>query len=70
MNIGVGCHFLSQGIFLTQGSSVCFLHWQVNSLPLSHMGSLKALAVRSYYYQTQWTHSKYFSLIFNRCLLE
>ena len=38
-NTGVDCHFLLQGIFLTQGSYLCFLHWQVDSLPLSHQGS-------------------------------
>ena len=27
------------GIFLGQGSNLCPLHWQVNSLPLSHQGS-------------------------------
>ena len=27
-NIGVGCHFLLQGIFPTQGSNLGFLHWQ------------------------------------------
>ena len=26
---GVGCHFLLQGIFWTQGSNLCLLHWQV-----------------------------------------
>ena len=31
--------FLLQGIFLTQGSNPCLLHWQVGSLPLSHRGS-------------------------------
>ena len=39
---GVGCHFLLQGIFPTQVSNLsllCFLHWQVGSLPLSHPGS-------------------------------
>ena len=30
------CHFLLQGIFLTQGSNLCLLHWQTDSLPLSH----------------------------------
>ena len=40
-NTGVGCHFLFQGIFLTQGSSPCLLHWQGGSLPLSHQGSPK-----------------------------
>ena len=38
-NTGVGCHFLLQGLFPTQGSDLCLLHWQVNSLPLSHQGS-------------------------------
>ena len=36
---GMGCHFLSQGIFLTQGSNLHLLHWQVDSLPVSHQGS-------------------------------
>ena len=38
-NIGVSCHFLLQGIFPTQGSSLCLLYWQVNFLPLHHLGS-------------------------------
>ena len=41
-NTGVGCHFLLQGIFLTQILNLCLLHllhWQVDSLPLSHLGS-------------------------------
>ena len=37
-NTGVGCHFLLHGIFLTQGSNLCLLHWQVGSLPLSYQG--------------------------------
>ena len=39
-NTEVVCHFLFQGIFLTQGSNpglLHFLHWQVYSLPLSHL---------------------------------
>ena len=32
-NKGLGCHFLLQGIFLTQGSKLHLLHWQVGSLP-------------------------------------
>ena len=34
-------HFLLQGSFPTQGASPCLLrllHWQVDSLPLSHLG--------------------------------
>ena len=35
---GVGCHALLQGIFPTQGMNLHLLHWQVGSLPLSHLG--------------------------------
>ena len=41
-NIGTGCHFLLQGMFTTQGSNtclLCLLHWQMNSLPLHHLGT-------------------------------
>ena len=37
--MGVGCHFLFQGIFLTQGSNPHLPHWQADSFPLSHLGS-------------------------------
>ena len=40
-NMGVDCHFLLQEIFLTQGSNLLLLHWQAESLPLSHQGSPK-----------------------------
>ena len=42
-NTGVGNCFLLQGIFQIQGSSLGLLHlllWQVDSLSLSHQGSL------------------------------
>ena len=35
----MGSHFLLQGIFPTQGLNLCLLHWQADSLPLSHQGS-------------------------------
>ena len=41
-NTGVGCHFLLQGILLTQGSSLCLLcllYWHTDSLPLNHQGN-------------------------------
>ena len=38
-NTGVGCHFLLQGIFLTQESNPRLLRWQVDSLALSHQGN-------------------------------
>ena len=34
-NTRMGCHFLLQGIFLNQGSNLCLLHQQVDSLPLT-----------------------------------
>ena len=57
-NIGVGCHFLLQGIFLTQGSNpslLCLLHWQEDSLPLVPPG--KPILIYKYIY-------KYFYFIF------
>ena len=39
-NTGVGCHFLLQGIFSTQGLNPCLLHCQVDTLSVSHLGSL------------------------------
>ena len=42
-NTGVGCHFLLQGIFPTQGSNLSLLHllhWQADPLPMSYQGSL------------------------------
>ena len=32
-NTGVGCNFLFQGIFSTQGSNPHLLYWQVDSIP-------------------------------------
>ena len=39
--IGVDCHALLRGLFLTQGSDPCLLsllHWQAGSLPLAPPG--------------------------------
>ena len=36
---GMHCHLLLQGIFPTQGSNTSLLHCQVDSLPLSYLGS-------------------------------
>ena len=39
-NTRLGCHFLLQGIFPTQGSNphlLYLLHWQVDSLPMSQL---------------------------------
>ena len=44
-NTGKGCHSLLHGIFTTYGSNQCLLHWQVDSLPLSHQGNHWALTI-------------------------
>ena len=38
-NTGVDCHFLLQGIFPTQGSNLGIPEFQVDSLPLHHLGA-------------------------------
>ena len=38
-NTRVGCHFLLQGIFPTQGSNPRILYWLTDSLLLSHLRS-------------------------------
>ena len=38
-------HFLLQGIFPTHGLNLHLLHWQVGSLPLSHLGNPHRLRV-------------------------
>ena len=48
-NTRVGCHFLLQGIFLTQESNLSLLHWQSDSLPLNHQGSLDYYIPNSLY---------------------
>ena len=58
-NTGMGCHFLLQGIFLTQGLNpglLCLLHWQADSLPLCRLGS-PSTWVRYYYphFADEWT---------------
>ena len=38
---GVGCHFLLQGIFPTQGFNLGLPHYRQTLYPLSHQGSPK-----------------------------
>ena len=47
-NTGVGCHFLFQGIFPTQGLNphhLCFLNWHTGSLPLAPPGKPHYVAI-------------------------
>ena len=51
-NTGVGCHFLLQGIFPTQGSNqylLHLLHWQADSLPLAPIGKPFSPLSRNYF---------------------
>ena len=46
-NTRVGCHFILQGTFLTQGLDLhlpCLLHRQADSLPWCHLGSLSSFS--------------------------
>ena len=63
-NTGVGGHFLLLGIFLTQESNLCLLHWLVDSLPLSHLGSPSCLLRRynSTYHTSLTSNKKVLSL--------
>ena len=56
-NTGVGCHFLLQGIFSTQGSNPCLLpllRWQAESLPLSQLGSRHPKHMSLFFYILEW----------------
>ena len=53
-NTGVGCRFLLQWIFQTQGLNLhllCLLHWQADSLPLHHLGNPGRLVLANKYTQ-------------------
>ena len=52
----LGCHFLLQGIFLAWRSNPCLLHWQEDSLPLSHLGRPQVL--------TNYTLFFFFTLLY------
>ena len=46
-NTGLGCHFLLQGIFLTQGLNpnlLCLLCWQADSLPTAPTGKSRCIS--------------------------
>ena len=46
-NTGLGCHFLLQRVFLTQGLNphlLCLLHWQANSLPTAPTGKSRCIS--------------------------
>ena len=54
----MGCHFLLQGIFPTQGSNLHLLrllHWQADPLPLCLLGNLKKCTI----HQMMFKHKNY-----------
>ena len=51
-NTGRGCHFILQGIFLTQGSNLHALHQQADSLPPRHLGRPQKILI--YSNQNKW----------------
>ena len=53
-NTGVGCCFLLQGNFPTQGSDLWLLHWQANLLPLAIIISPKMRRMRRASTLTLW----------------
>ena len=66
-NTGVGCHFLLQGIFPTQGSNPQLpsrLHYRQILLPLNHIHCVKADKEKGYFYV-----KKCLSLMEKQCLL-
>ena len=52
-------HFLLQGIFSTQGSNPCLLHWQAGSLPLSHLESFCLSSFIYYMHQASYLTYSY-----------
>ena len=67
---GVGCISFSRGVFPTQGSNLSLLHWQADSLPLSHQRSphpaftlYKCLNISIFVYVTNCQ-----SIAFNDCI--
>ena len=53
-NTQEGWHFLLQGLLLTQGLNPHLLHWQVDSSPLSHLGSPTATTASLYLQDCVW----------------
>ena len=50
---GLGCHFLLQGVFLTQGSNLGLLHCMLIIYHLSHQGSPKKHVKLNTFFDTQ-----------------
>ena len=65
-NTGVGCHFLLQAIFLTQGLNPVLLHCRQSLYYLSHQGSYRGTQQMEHLSGTQQMLNKYCRM--QRCL--
>ena len=64
--VRVGCRFLLQGVFPTQGSNLCLLHLLTlagDSLLLSHQGRPEQLYSKKNYFEKGSQHAMFPSLI-------
>ena len=52
-NTGVGCHFLLQGIFATQGLNLCLLHLLLGRWILYHWATWEAPQYMSWFWNVQ-----------------
>ena len=62
-NTRVGCQFLLQGIFPTQGwnlNLLCLLYWQVDSSPPCHLGSAIRITSKACWNVRHWAPSSGF----------
>ena len=65
---GVSCS-MACGIFLDQGSNPCLLHWQTNSLPLSHQETPEITFLYNFAYALPF-HFPSTYLILNKAFLK
>ena len=72
---GLSCS-VACGLFLDRGSNPCLLHWQADSLPLSHQGSPEIHCLLNYFsFQRRWCSSLaafkifFFSLVFQSLIV-
>ena len=66
----VGSHFLFQRICLIQGLNLCLLHWQVDSLLLSHQGSPLIPYILNQKYQCLHLYISWNSLYLSDCMCQ
>ena len=62
----VGCHFLHQGIFPTQGSNpslLCLLRWQADSLLQVPPGNFQYYLILNFIYVSLYVYTVYANVI-------